>query len=182
MKHYLLRLWSVLDPIYYFFTRLQYVCDSQQHRTVFRVRLTRYKGSPVILQDGTSIKKNDLLLKIHLHNVRIITELYDVPSELKRAVIIYHSVKRALPKLAEYVYEHNREQDIKAIIGITSLFRSADRLGFEMMPIQNKWYRSFKRHSCRFIDLFADYRDRQEPAYLFMSKQQLFKNHMFNQE
>ena len=51
-----------------------------------------------------------------------------------------------------------------------------------MMPIQNKWYRSFKRHSCRFIDLFADYRDRQEPAYLFMSKQQLFKNHMFNQE
>lgn len=182
MKHYLLTIWSIIDPIYYFFTRLHYVIDEHQEKTIFRVRLTRYKGSPVKLQDGTMIYKNDLLLKIHLHNVKILKELYDVKNDLKRAVIMYHSVKRALPRLADYIHDHYRQQDIKAILGITSLFRSADRLGFEVIPIQNKLYRFYKKNSFLFIDLFAHHKDRQEPTYLFMSKRHLIQTHMLKND
>lgn len=177
MKNYLLSAWHIVDPIYYLFTRLQYVLDHENEKTIFRVRLTRYKGSPVTLQDGTEIKRNDLLLKIHLHNVRILTELHSIRSELKRAVLIYHLVKRALPRLAYYVQTHNRYHDIKGIIGITSLFRSADRLGFEMMPIHNTFYRHYKKNTFIFIQLLANNTISNDPVYLFMSKGELIKKY-----
>ncbi len=73
MRSCLLSIWYLLDPLYFFFTRLTLIDKRQSN--VFRVRLTRYKGKDVILSDGTRIKKNDVLVKIHLHNVKLLKEL-----------------------------------------------------------------------------------------------------------
>lgn len=181
MKSYLLSAWYFVDPIYYLFTRLRYVLDHDNNRTIFRVRLTRYKGPTVTLQDGSQINRNDLLIKIHLHNVRILTELHSIHSELKKAVFIYHLVKRALPQLAHYVQTHPRQREIKGIIGITSLFRSADRLGFEIIPIHSGIYRNFKKSSFVLIHLLSNNKTNLEPAYLFMSKKKLFQKHISNE-
>lgn len=173
MKHYLLSAWNIIDPIYYQFTRLKYVLDHNQQKTLFRVRLTRYKGSRIVLSDQTVINKNDLLVKIHLHNVRLLTEIYQIKSDMRRAVYIYHMIKRALPRLTQYIETHQKAHEIKGIIGITSLYRGADRLGFEVWPINNPFYRTFKRATCAFINTLANHRGRHEPVYLLMSKEQM---------
>ncbi|SFD65892.1 hypothetical protein SAMN05428981_1011317 [Bacillus sp. OV194] len=49
--------WNMIDPLYFFFTRLQYLEQTRVNTTIFRVRLTRYKGRAVVLSDGTCIKK-----------------------------------------------------------------------------------------------------------------------------
>lgn len=119
------------------------------------------------------IHKDDLLLKIHLHNVKIMNELFTVTSDTKRAVYIYHMVKRALPLLAEYVQQHKRSQEIKGIIGITTLYQGSSRLGFENVMIKNSYYRAYKRLTFAPINYLANSPRQVEPVYLFMSKDEL---------
>lgn len=88
MRSYLLNLWNIMDPIYYQCTRLCYVPGMERKNTIFRVRLTRYKGATVILEDGTVIKRNDVLIKIHLHNVRLISEIQSIDNEVKKRQFI----------------------------------------------------------------------------------------------
>lgn len=179
MKNFLLAFWHIIDPIYYFFTRLQYVQDARNKKTIFRVRLTRYKGAPVTLKDGTVIRKYDLLLKIHLHNERILSELHQIDSELKRAVFIYHQIKHALPSLAHYVQMHHKQDKIKGIIGITSLHRGAGRLGFDVIPVQNPLYRLFKKVTFVFIHLLSNHTGENLPSYLMLSKDALLDQYIW---
>jgi len=172
----------VIDPIYYKLTRLRYVKNNEQQNTLFRVRFTRYKGTPVVLDDGTTIQRNDHLLKIHLHNAKMLKELYSIKSDMKRAVSIYHQIKYALPDLANYIHSHDKGKQIKAVIGITTLYKGADRLGFEIIPIKSKVYRLFKQCAFIFIHLFAMKSRKHRPVYLFMSKNQLLtKYYHFNE-
>ncbi|WP_449355483.1 YkoP family protein [Virgibacillus natechei] len=176
MRSYLLGVWDMLDPIYHSCTRLHYVPENKAGNTLFRVRLTSYQGHDVILNDGTMIHKHDLLLKIHLHNVKILNELYAIDSDLKRAVFIYHKIKHALPSLANYMKTHRKNNQIKGIIGITSLYKGANRLGFELFPIKNAYYRAYKKFSFLPIHLIAN-TSQQDPVYLFMSKDALLNKY-----
>lgn len=178
MKGYLLRLWSFFDPFYFKCTRLCYVFDQTERRTVFRVRITRYKGKPVVLNDGTRINKNDLLLKIHLHNAQLLQDLTTIKSEMKRAVYVYHQIKQDMPELAKFMQLHQQCAHLKGIIGITSLYRGADRLGFNIVPIKSHFYRMFKQGAFLFINLFTVNTKKQKPVYLFMSKEQLFSKYL----
>ncbi|WP_449536625.1 YkoP family protein [Ferdinandcohnia sp. Marseille-Q9671] len=174
MKLCVITIWTVLDPIYYFLTRLTYVAENQ----VLRVRVTRYKGKPCILTDGTSINKNDLLIKIHLHNVILLKSLLGLHGETTKARQIYHQVKQSLPELAEYIYNHPKKQEIKGIIGITSLNKGSRRLGFETVSISNKAYLRFKQLvflPMHFMGMSTISMKtlKRPPMYLFMSKSKL---------
>lgn len=173
MKSYLLMLWNTVDPIYYNFSRLHHVADHERNKTIFRVRLTKYRGTSVVLQDGTVINKHDLLLTIHLHNVRMIRELKDIRSEVQRALLLYHMVRDDLKSLSRYVAKHPRSREIKAVIGITMLNRGTRRLGFETFSIQNRFYRLYKQLTCLLINFIADSSNGDPPAYLFMSTNRL---------
>jgi hypothetical protein len=173
-----LAVWKVLDPIYYACSRLEYIEDANQHRHIFRVRLTRYKGREVILSDGTKIKKNDLLLKIHLHNARLIRELIRFDSEIKKVRFVYEQVKKGLPYVAEYLQHHEQFTDVKGLIGITVLNKGCERLGFETFSIVNPFYKWFKKIvflPMYFISQFRFDSIRRPPKYLFMSTQQLMR-------
>lgn len=175
VKQYLLRIWVIIDPLYYFFTRLKFVFDHNKQYTVFRVRLTRYKGRTIQLTDGTVIKKNDVLLKIHLHNVKLLYELMSIKSDKQRALHVFKQIKVALPILALYVEEAYCDKPIKGIIGISTLYKGANRLGFEIIPLHNKLYQHYKGFTFGLINYLANKPMKQVPMYLFMSKQELSK-------
>ncbi|MDZ5473774.1 hypothetical protein SM124_18815 [Bacillus sp. 31A1R] len=178
MRGYLLTVWSFLDPIYYLFTRLSYVSSSEQTENIFRVRLTKYKGKPVTLSDGTFINKNDTLLKIHLHNVKLLRELKDIQSEIRKGKIIYKYVLQSLPDLHQYISNHKQSSEIRALIGITSLNKGCDRLGFEIIDITHPIYKWLKWISFIPIGLLSSSTPsikQHQPSYLFMSKQTLEK-------
>ena len=101
MRGYLISIWGLIDPLYYHCTRLTYLPSKEDN--IFRVRLTKYKGRNMVLSDGTQINKNDTLVKIHLHNVRLLKELKNMNSEMKKAKMIYHYVKRSLPGIEIYI-------------------------------------------------------------------------------
>lgn len=179
VKNILLFFWSLIDPLYFYFSRLTYPPCVEKEENILRIRLTKYKGRNVTLSDGTTIEKNDLLVKIHLHNVRLLKELRHFKSELKKVKIILEYVQKSLPGVEAFIRMNPHAEKIKGIIGITSRTKGSERLGFEVFEIIHPVYRYFKTLSflpihfissrCSLKDLLVDY----QPKYLFMSVQQL---------
>src|SRR4051794_36827529 len=180
MKGYLISIWNLIDPFYYFCTRLTYPPCKETEGNIFRVRLTKYKGREIILSDGTRINKNDTLVKIHLHNVRLLKELKNIKNEIKKAKIIYHYVQKSLPGIEIYIQNQSQSDKIKGIIGITSLNKGCERLGFELVGISHPVYKWFKRFSFLSIGILSSQTTsilyilkHQQPTYLFMSTKKL---------
>ncbi|KAA0550160.1 hypothetical protein FZW96_02110 [Bacillus sp. BGMRC 2118] len=182
LRSWLLSLWSLLDPIYYSFTRLSYIQDHQPN--IFRVRVTRYKGREAMLSDGTTIKKDDVLIKIHLHNAKLLQELNKVTCDVKRGRFVFRRVLDSLPGLAGYIEQHPRRSEIKGIVGITTLHKGCRRLGFETYDIHNPFYRTFKYIPFLVITVLStkDFTSikKQHPKYLFMSTEILTSRYKVN--
>lgn len=175
MKRHILKLWSIIDPIYFSFTRLQCLEQITGHSNIFRVRLTRYKGREVHLSDGTLIKKNDILVKIHLHNVRILSEVQCF-DDLKKSLFLYKKIQESLPDLAFYITHHKNHKQIKGIIGISFIDKGYKRFGFESFSCSSLSYIWFKRIALYPIHLLSRSKKNLKrkiiptPHYLFMSK------------
>ncbi len=178
LRYCFFKFWCLLDPIYYLCSRLEYVRDKENNRDIFRVRLTKYKGRQIILSDGTKIKKNDLLLKIHLHNVYLMKELNRFKSEIQKGRYIYSKTEKGLPNIVQYLRNHSQFHNVKGIIGITILNKGSERLGFETFAIQNPFYKWYKLLTFTPMYLIIQYcfdSLKRPPKYLMMSKEKLLK-------
>lgn len=180
MRGYILSIWAMIDPLYFFLSRLTYPPLIDKKDNILRIRLTKYKGRDITLSDGTRIKKNDILVKIHLHNVRLLKELKGINSELKKAKLIFQYVRRSLPGVECFIQNSPRAGKIKGVLGITSRNKGSERLGFEVIDISNSLYRCFK--ICAFLPIgllssrgscFKDIFKHHQPKYLFMSTDKL---------
>lgn len=177
----ILWIWKLIDPLFYSCSRLHYINDENNNQSVFRVRITKYKGENFTLSDGTIINRNDLLLKIHLHNVRLLNDYVRIKNDLKRARIMYKSVLNSMPLLASYLKAHPEEAKIKGIIGITTINKGIKSLGFESFPPANRLYRYFKKLGQLPIFLLSSnsYKRFQKNGltYLFLSKEKLYEKY-----
>jgi hypothetical protein len=180
MRGYIISIWRLIDPFYYFCTRLTYLPGKDKEGNVFRIKLTKYKGRNIVLSDGTQINKNDTLVKIHLHNARLLKELKNIKSEIKKAKMIYRYVQKSLPGIEIYIRNQCHSDKIKGIIGITSLNKGCERLGFETFDISHPIYKWFKQLSFLPIGILSSQNSsilhilkHQQPKYLFMSTKKL---------
>ncbi|PAD69674.1 hypothetical protein CHH83_07350 [Bacillus sp. 7586-K] len=184
MREYIISIWNLIDPLYYQFTRLTYLPSKEGN--IFRVRLTKYKGRNIVLADGTEINKNDTLVKIHLHNVRLLKEFKTTKSELKKAKTIYRYVQKSLPEINLYIQNHPQSSQIKGIIGITTLNKGCKRLGFEVFSISHPVYQWFKRLAFLPIELISSNNSlwhvlkNHKPSYLIMSIDKLSTMYRMN--
>ncbi|MBP1079654.1 MULTISPECIES: YkoP family protein [Bacillus] len=183
LRIYLVSIWSIIDPVYYLFTRLRCIQSNDSYQPVFRVRLTKYKGKDVCLPDGTKICKNDMLLKVHLHNVRLLRETLVNQNQVMQGRYIYKRVKQSMPYLAMYINNHKDKSMIKGIIGITLINKGIKNLGFECFEPENKFYKWFKKISLFPIYLLstntASYdMKKHKLVYLMMSKNNLLSKYL----
>jgi hypothetical protein len=183
LRPFFLTIWRYIDPIYFALTRLEYPCSDRKKEGVFRVRLTRYKGKDVVLSDGTAISKNDLLLKIHLHNVKLLRNLSGIKNELSKGKAIFQQILDSMPLLTAFILNHPEAGRIKGIIGITLIDKGFERLGFECFLPESKLYSWYKKTlqipiyllSCSKISLRNI--KKHHPVYLMMSKEKLFETY-----
>jgi hypothetical protein len=178
----ILRIWKLLDPLFFFCSRLHYPPTSSANNSIFRVRITKYKGKTMILSDGTKISKNDLLLKIHLHNIRLLWEFIFIKNELCRTRKIYQTVLYSMPSLALYLTHHPLEENIKGVIGITTVNKGVSQLGFECFSPSSTLYKWVKKMGQLPISLlsFSTLKSfqRHNLTYLIMSKEKLYWKYM----
>lgn len=179
----LIKAWSLLDKVYFHCSRLEYV--NQEAKNIFRVKLLTYRGRELFLTNGTSIRTNDTLLKIHLHNCLLIGETMNMSNDTKRALYVYKRVEESMPGLVDFIRNHPRKDDIKGIIGITLLHRGVSRLGFEVKDIENSHYRRAKQFYMKPLFLLFHLnkqhhrkKENMVPKFLVMSKEQLLGKYL----
>ncbi|WP_026700807.1 YkoP family protein [Salibacterium aidingense] len=184
MRNYFVYAWTMLDPFYYRITRLTYIPHyNEQFKNIFRVRLTSYKGAPFTLSDETKINKHDTLVKIHLHNIRLLNEMNSFQTDIQKARYVYKIVQQSLPGLANYIQSHSKKEQIKGIVGITTLNKGCDRLGFESFDITNSFYKWWKMIPFFSINLLSTPNasfssvKKKKPKYIFMSKDSLLHSY-----
>ncbi|WP_353892589.1 hypothetical protein PRVXH_001945 [Proteinivorax hydrogeniformans] len=144
MKKSIINIWGILDVIYAKLMGLYNIKKTNQDDSIIRVRFVKHWGSDITLEDGTTITKNDLLLKIHLHNVKFIKELSNIKSPIRKGMYAYREVEQAMPGLASFIETHSNYKEIKAVVGVTMLTKGTYRLGFEEKLIKNFCYRWIK--------------------------------------
>ncbi|WP_258960741.1 YkoP family protein [Paenibacillus aquistagni] len=179
-KMFVLSIWNVLDPIGHAARQLTYV--DREGSNIFRVKLICFKGQEMALQDGSLIKKNDLLLKIHLDNLSLLKELIPLSSDFKKGKVLVKWIERSLPSVYRYVLTHDKTADIKGIIGLTMLYPGSHHLGFETLDVSNRLYRDFKWLSfmpIHFLSVSHPLKScrKNMPKYLYMSMEQLAKRY-----
>lgn len=181
VRAFFLTIWHYFDPIYFSLTRLQYICPDRKENGVFRVRLTKYKGRDIVLSDGIKISKDDLMLKIHLHNVKLLEDFSHLKNGITKGRVVFKRVKESMPFLASFILNHPEKDRIKGVIGITLIRKGFRPLGFECVLPKNKLYCWFKKASQLLIFLLSrssisDVNIKKiYPVYLMMSKEKLFE-------
>ncbi|MGB9802567.1 polysaccharide deacetylase family protein [Desulfofundulus sp.] len=98
--------------------------------TLFRLRTRRYYGRPITLSDGTLLRAGDPIVELHLNNemLKEITSTGKSPERI--ALLTLKEVKRSLPALARWVHSTPQGKNIRAVVGLTILYRGTERLGF----------------------------------------------------
>ncbi|WP_052948047.1 YkoP family protein [Aneurinibacillus tyrosinisolvens] len=179
----ILKAWSLVDQIYFYCSRLQYV--NEEEKNVFRVKLLRYRGRNLFLSNGASIQTGDILLKIHLHNCLLMNEMINIENDTKRALYVYKRVEESMPSLGHFISNHPQNNTIKGIIGITFLHRGVSRLGFEVKEIENPHYKSVKQIGLKPLFILCHLNKQQPwkeknlvPKFLIMSKEQLLSRYL----
>lgn len=102
---------------------------------ILRLRVTRYRGRPFVLADGTPIHPGDAIGEIHLNNERV-AALHDGG---RRSPRIGFDIRRAfhasLVVLAERAQESPRHQVARAFTATTIFYHGTERMGFEVRPL-----------------------------------------------
>jgi hypothetical protein len=92
------------------------------------VRVTRYRGRPIDLPDGTHVERGARVAILHFQNHALVKHAAAGPWEL------LGYLSEDMRALAAWLEAGELPADIKAIYGITLLSRAAPRLGFTLRP------------------------------------------------
>src|SRR5260221_10077 len=118
-----LRFWPVWEHI----TLLVHPTHPIPHASanVLRTQLTRWRGRPITLPDGTQVARGDLVVELHVNN-RALGEVLAHASDWRLLPLLPADLRaRAGPK-GPSVFPH----EVRAVYGFTLLSRAAPRLGF----------------------------------------------------
>ncbi len=102
---------------------------------LLRLRVTRYRGRPFTLADGTPIRRGDAIGEIHLNNERV-AALDDGGSRSRQVGFdAVRAFRASLAALAERARENPRYRAARAFTAATIFYRGTERLGFEVRPL-----------------------------------------------
>ncbi|MFV9510846.1 YkoP family protein [Tepidibacillus sp. LV47] len=184
----LFELWRVLDFIYQHITRLEYV---DKKSNIFRVVFCKYRGPDLITRDGVIIHHGDPIVKLHIYNWKLTKMLKGITNETRLGLTTLRIVKDSLPTLADYIYNHPKGENVKALVGTTFLHRGIHHLGFDVDKVPNTLKFKWKEQYLRLI-LYIIHPNGKErlklrseelvPKRVYMSKDQLFKRYLLPQE
>jgi peptidoglycan/xylan/chitin deacetylase (PgdA/CDA1 family) len=132
------RLWKKWERTLHRLLRLESVYG--ERHSIFRIRRRRYYGPPLTLPDGVILKKGDLVGELHLNNEMMIAALERAKSPVQLAAALVKEARQSMPVLSRFVMETEKYRDIKAVYGITMIYRGADPLGFMICDIKESLF------------------------------------------
>ena len=106
---------------------------------VLLVRITRHRGRPLTLGDGTRIGRGDRIGDFHLDNERM-AALHEGGRRSRWAGLASRRAFHAsLEALAEQTQNNPRYREVRAFTATTIFHEVSDLMGFEIRPLASRW-------------------------------------------
>ncbi|MGB8347110.1 MAG: MFS transporter, partial [Ktedonobacteraceae bacterium] len=120
-----LRFWPIWERFTMRIWHVQSVPDSPNG--LLEVRFNRYRGKPVTLPDGPTIRRNDPIIEVHFNNQALLrmspdTSIWDILQMMAQDMLA----------LARWMQQSDFPIDARALFGVSLLSRGSRRLGFTL--------------------------------------------------
>lgn len=177
-------IWGIWDAVYQRCTRLRYI---EKGRNIFRIVLLRYRGETLTTSDNRQIRAGDLILRLHIHNYRFACECKGIEDDLKLVLVLRRLVANSMPQLAEYLAALPQANEIKGIVGTTTLNKGVQQLGFSIADVPANWFYRYKHWYLKFLLLLIhrygwnrmkNYNQRTTLSRVYMSKEELLRRYL----
>ncbi|MTT32386.1 hypothetical protein GMB86_10250 [Terrilactibacillus sp. BCM23-1] len=135
-KKCILKIWSIWEHGYHYFLRLK--LGHAEDLLYFKVKT--YTGPSLKLNDDEYLNKGDTVIELHFNNKLLFKNFMNAKSEIQMATNLVRSMKLTLQRFDTYLNEiEDQKLDIKALYGVTILYKGAEFLGFNVIDVPSKW-------------------------------------------
>lgn len=158
----------------------------EEENELLHYRIRKYHGRKIILNDGKVIRKGDLIAELHFNNGLFFQAIADSNSSIHLAVRLLRETDSWLPKLADLL---NREPDgkhVKAVYGISMIYRGTEQFGFTTQDLPESYFSFFTRFYLKLLLVVLHPQGKKrlkshpelwKPKIIAMSADELFKRY-----
>nr|WP_243734928.1 polysaccharide deacetylase family protein [Paenibacillus turpanensis] len=143
-KELLVSLWLGWEKVYHVLFKLKPVSPKD---SFLHLRITRYSGPPIRLNNGEVLQSGDKVAEIHLDNGILYQLGSKSRSSMHLAIQLIRAMDRALPHLVVMLRQRSDLAQIKALYGVTMINRGVEQFGFTVtelpkgtFAVLSKWY------------------------------------------
>jgi len=150
-----------------------------------------YRGPTLVLSDGTKIERGDLILNLHFNNEMMMRMAKEANGMTQLAVQLVRSGSAFLPFLARRLEHDPQLQKVKALYGVSLLYRGTRQFGFDVFDLPDGFFRSFAGVYLRLMMavIHPDGKERIErrtqllvPKIVAMSREQFVSRYLHGSE
>lgn len=133
------RLWKKWESLVHRMLKLEPVY-TEQGTSMFRIRVRKYRGRPLLMDNGQWLRWGDQIGELHFNNSFMVQALQQSKTSLQLAAILIRTARQSFPILRDFIRQNQKYHNIKAVYGITMIYRGADPLGFQVVPLTDNLF------------------------------------------
>lgn len=125
-KNAIITFWLLWEKVFNSVFSLKTI-DEDNKLLYYRIR--KYQGRTIHLEDGKDLRRGDKVAELHLNNRLIFSAIAQSRSAVHLAVILIREVEPLMNKLSDII-QNETQADIKALYGVSLIYRGTEHLGF----------------------------------------------------
>jgi len=133
--------WMAWEHLFHVLLRLKPVVSDDPRSFLF-YRVTVYRGRPLPLPDGETLRPGDRIVELHMNNELLREIGRNARSSLQLAIQLIRKAEESMPALAAAVAGLN-DPSVKAALGTSLVNRGPERFGFaveDLPPGPFAWF------------------------------------------
>lgn len=147
-KALLIYLWLKWEKLFQKLFRVDHIDDEVK---LLALRVTKYHGKPIKLNDGATIYNGDKVAELHLNNLMLYEISTKVRTPIQLAVMLIHYVDRDMPKLTKFIQEQPAYRNVKGLYGVSIINRGTKKFGFTVQELPQGIFYFFSRIYLRIL-------------------------------
>ncbi len=131
-KRVLLFFWMQWEKLFHALFRVRRVAPDVRFLSV---RVRKYEGKTIRLEDGDMIHHGDRVAELHLDNELLYSMGQKSRSAVHLGIRLIRAMDKALPKVAEYLLSNSKYDDVKGLYGISMINQGVRQYGFTVIDL-----------------------------------------------
>lgn len=158
----------------------------EEEHGLFHYRIRKYKGREIQLTNGETIHRGDPIAELHFNNGLFFRAIADSRSSIHLAVRLLREADSWLPKLASLLQDEPDGKRVKAVYGISMIYRGTEQFGFTIRDLPEGYFSRLTRVYLRLLLIVLHPQGKKrlkshpelwKPKIIVMSADELFKRY-----